>query len=98
MIERYVYVRLHEQSEKNRQAVAADAKRLLGSLPGVASVHTGLPADDHAAAGWDVMFRVVFANMDDLQSYAVDPTHLSWVQEYLNPRAKVKKAWNFHVF
>jgi len=97
MIERYVYVRLHEQSEESRRAVAANAKALLSGLPGVVSAHTGLPADDHAAAGWDVMFRVVFANMEDLQNYSEDPTHVGWVQDYLNPRAKVKKAWNFHV-
>lgn len=97
MIERHVYVRLNEQYRGQRDEMVAHTLKVFKTIPGVVSIKVGTPADDHANAAWDLCLMVGFASMDDVEPYRVHPIHVEYVNEYINPRAEMKKAWNFVV-
>ena len=97
MIERHVYVRLHEQYRGQRDEMVAHTLEVFKTIPGVVSIKVGTPADDNASAAWDLCLTVGFAAIDDVEPYLVDPVHRKYVDEYLTPRSQVKKAWNFVV-
>lgn len=96
-IERYVYVRLSEQYTAEREDVAAHTRKVLAALPQVLSVSVGIPADDHADKAWDLSIALRFASLADVEAYRVHPDHRRYVDDYLRPRMKVIKAWNFVV-
>lgn len=95
MIDRYVFVRLAEGYAGERDAMAAYSAEVLGEVPGVLGVSVGTPADEHAAAAWDLCMVVRFASLADVEAYRVHPAHRRYVDEYLRPRMQVIKAWNF---
>ena len=95
MIERYVYIRLKPEHTGERETIAARARELLPRLPGVVSAAVGLPADEHADKAWDLGFAVRFQSIDDVEGYRTHPEHRQFVDDYLQPRTKVIKAWNF---
>ncbi len=97
MITRTVLVKLIDEwsTDSGRSEVAAHSKEALSAIPGVVSAEAGVPADDAARASWDVIFLVHFASMDDVEPYRVHPLHTSFLTDYLNPKAEIKKAWNW---
>lgn len=97
MITRIVLIKLNDDhaTETGRAAVVAHTKSVFAGLPGVGSFDVGGPADEHSTAAWDVIIRVHFDNLDQVKAYGVEPTHRDYVDNYLNPRAAMKKAWNF---
>jgi hypothetical protein len=99
MIERYVFIRLEDPhaTPAGRAAVVAETLRVLPALPGVLSVAVGTPADDDSARAWDVSIVVRFARVEDIDGYAEHPDHVVYVDDFLAPRMKVIKAWNFQV-
>ncbi|WP_428261183.1 Dabb family protein [Haliangium sp.] len=97
MVERYVFIRLKKEHAHERQLVVSEARRVLVTIPRVASVEVGTPADDHALDAWDVSLRIRFDSIYDVEPYRVHPTHRRFVDEFLKPRIDVVKAWNFDV-
>ena len=65
-------------------------------MPGVLDVTVWRAADSHAQAAWDISFRVRFASLEDAEVYGADPAHRAFVDEFLQPRVEVRKAWNFN--
>ena len=98
MIERHVYVKLkdeHATDEARSQAV--ERTRELASIPGVLSVSVGTPADLSSLAAWDFCIRLEFESIEAVEAYRVHPDHQRYLDEFLAPRADVRKAWNFEV-
>lgn len=97
MITRTVLVKLTDQwsTDEGRAAVATHSQEALAAIPGVTAAQAMVPADEASLASWDVMFQVHFASFDDVEPYKVHPLHLSFLNDYLNPKAEVKKAWNW---
>jgi len=42
-----------------------------------------------------VMFQVEFNDLEDVEVYRVHPDHIRFLEEHLNPKAEVKKVWNW---
>lgn len=99
MIDRIVLVSLlpDHATDAGRAEVAAHARAVLGALPGVIDVRTGLAADPPAAKSWDVSFIVRIASIDDYPAYRDHPAHKAFLEDFLAPRCQFKKAWNFTV-
>ena len=98
MITRTVLVKLIDEwsPPAGRAAVATHSAEALSAIPGVASAEALVPADDASLASWDVMFTVRFESMAAVEPYRVHPLHTAFLNDYLNPKAEVKKAWNWH--
>lgn len=94
MIDRYVFVKLHDPAA--RDALADEALRVLPTIPGVRGVRVGTPADAGAEV-WDVSLAVRFDRLEDVEPYLVHPIHERFVAEHMAPRVAVKKAWNLRV-
>jgi hypothetical protein len=99
MIERYVFVRLKEEysTEQGRADVVQRTLDDLRELPGVLGISVGTPADEHAGKGWDISIAVSFEHQDHVKPYLDHPAHRAYVDEFLKPRLKVIKYWNFDV-
>lgn len=97
MIDRFVFVRLESAYAGEREGIAAHTRAVLGALPGVVQVTVGTPADEQAAAAWDLCIVVRFASVDDVEQYRLHPEHRRFVDVYLRPRVAVIKAWNFRL-
>ena len=98
MITRTVLVKLINEwpTPAGRAAVATHSAEALSAIPGVASAEALVPADDASLASWDVMFTVRFDSMAAVEPYRLHPLHTAFLNDYLNPKAEVKKAWNWH--
>lgn len=99
MIDRVVLVKLKKDhaNPAGRAAIARETLRVLPALPGVVSVTVGGPADAAAEASWDLNITVRCASADDFALYRAHPEHRKFADEYLAPRAEVRKAWSFEV-
>lgn len=99
MIDRVVLVKLKKEfaNPAARAEIAERALAELRPLPGVVSVTAGGPGDAAAEASWDVNITVRFANDADFAVYRAHPDHRRFADEYLAPRAEVRKAWSFAV-
>ena len=97
MITRTVLVKLNDEwsSVEGRAEIAAYSEQALADIPGVVSAQALVPSDDASLASWDLIFLVQFASMDDVEPYRVHPLHTAYLSDYLNPKAAVKKAWNW---
>ncbi len=96
-VTRVVMVKLNgeHQTEARRLEVARHSLEALGKVPGIEGVEVGVPADAGSAAAWDLEILVRFARVEDIEAYRVDPAHRAYVDDYLEPRMAVIKAWNF---
>ncbi len=99
MILRTVFVKLHDEwsNDRGRSAIATHSQKTLAALPGVVGVDVGFPADETAKAAWDLVFHVQFERFEDVEPYRVHPDHLAFLNDYLSPKAVVKKVWNFQM-
>jgi len=99
MILRTVFVKLHDEwaNDRGRNAIAAHSKKTLGDLPGVVRADVGFPAEETTETAWDLTFQVHFERFEDVEPYRVHPDHLTFLNDYLSPKAVVKKVWNFRI-
>ncbi len=74
--------------------LALDALR---PLPGVLSLTAGIPADEASLASWDVVVTVRCATLADIEAYRAHPVHRRFIEEVVEPRTQVRKAWSFEV-
>ena len=97
MIERKVFVKLKDAYANPQGRIEVRDRTLADfpNIPGVVDVAVGIPADDHALAAWDVCLVIRFDRYEDVAPYSVHPIHVAYLDDFLNPRAEVKKAWNF---
>ena len=97
MIIRTVLVKLKDEwaNDTARVTLANVGQAALAAIPGVKAARGLIPADDAAEASWDLMSQVHFANLDDVETYRVHPDHISFLDTHLNPKAEVKKVWNW---
>jgi len=96
-VERYVFIRLQPEYRSHRQDVARHVQLILAEIPQIIDYRVGVPADDHAGAAWDVSIVAGFASIGDIEGYRLHPSHCALVDEYLQPRMQVIKAWNFQL-
>jgi hypothetical protein len=97
MIERFVFIKLKEASEADRERLVADTLRLFSAIPQVETVRAGAPADETARAAWDLVIVMGFRQLDDIDGYRVSPPHVEFIENVLADRKEVLKAWNFEV-
>ncbi|MDD9934949.1 MAG: Dabb family protein [Myxococcales bacterium] len=98
MVERHVYVKFKsDYANPASREEAAVRSRALSEIPGVTSVRVGIPADESSLAAWDMCIALTFDSLDAVEPYRVHPDHQAFLDDFLNPRAEVKKAWNFEV-
>ncbi len=99
MILRVVLIKLTDThaTPEGRAHVVEHTRQVFSTLNFVDSFDVGVPADTSSAEAWDVSLHVLFQELAHVQAYAVDPDHLAYVQGFLNPRAEIKKAWNFEI-
>lgn len=99
MIHRHVLIKLTDEhaTEAGRAAVLAESRRVLPGLPGVRALVAAGPADDQAAASWDIALVVSFDSLQHVATYLPHPAHRSYVDDFLRPRMEFIKAWNFEV-
>lgn len=97
MIERYIYVRLHEEYAAERAAIAEHTRAVLATLPGVVQYAVGTPADTHSEKAWDLSLAIRFSSVEDIEAFRAHPDHKRLVDEFLKPRMHVVKAWNFQL-
>ena len=99
MILRTVFVKLHDEwaNPRGRHAIATHAKKTLEALPGVVRADVGFPAEEQTETAWDLTFQVHFERFEDVEPYRVHPDHLDFLDNYLSPKAVIKKVWNFQI-
>ena len=99
MIIRTVFVKLHDEwaTNRGRKTIAEHSGRVLRALPGVTRVDVGLPADNSTEEAWDLTFQVHFQRFEDVEPYRIHPDHVDFLDNYLSPKAIVKKVWNFRI-
>jgi hypothetical protein len=95
MIERIVLVKLEPGVDASE--VAERSRQVLQGIPGVCDVHVGMAADAPSAEAWDISLVLRFESLEDLEPFRVHPDHRSYVDEYLKPRMRAIKAWNFEI-
>lgn len=86
-----------EHSGSEATQVVIERTRELSGLPGVQHLWVAEPADEVSRAAWDLCLVIDFANLEDVEAFRVHPAHRAYVDEFLKPRLKVIKAWNFEV-
>jgi hypothetical protein len=98
MIERYVFIKLTgEYATPEGRAAVAERSRGLSELAGVRSLRLGLPADERAAAAWDLSMVLCFDDLEAVERYRGHREHRAYVDEFLAPRTAAIKVWNFTV-
>lgn len=99
MIERIVLFKLRPEhaTEAGRREIADHSRAVLTALPMVRSVTVGVPADEGSRRSWDISLVVRFDSSEEMRRYVDDPDHRAYVDEYMLPRAEVRKAWAFEV-
>lgn len=97
MVERYIFIRLKPEHARDRALVVTEARQALAQVPRLVAFSVGTPADDHAAAAWDVSIRMRFESIYDVEPCRVHPAYRRFADELLKPRLDVVKAWSFDV-
>jgi heme-degrading monooxygenase HmoA len=97
MIERIVLIKFKEEAVEEREEVAAEAREAIEGVPGVTGVTVGVPADENAEGKWDLSIVVRFDRLADVEPYRVHPRHRDLVENVLQSRVEVIKAWNFRI-
>lgn len=95
MVERHVYLKIHDEHIPRRDDIAAACEQRLPDVPGVRAAHALVPADDASARSWDLCLRVLFDDIAAVETYLPHPAHRAFVDEVLVPVVSFKKAWNF---
>ena len=99
MIQRIIMVKLKDEwaTPAGRAEVAAHSRAVMGGLKTILGVDVGTPADDAATRSWDLSLVVRLASAADLPGYISEPAHKAYVEDYLSPKAIVKKVWNMKI-
>ncbi|MGB5813401.1 MAG: Dabb family protein [Polyangiales bacterium] len=99
MIQRIALFKLKDEysNDATRTEVVARTRSDLGGLECIVDVAVGVPADAHAFKGWDLCLMVRFESLDDFDVYVDHPVHRAYVDDYLQPRLAMRKAWNFAI-
>jgi hypothetical protein len=99
MVENVALIKLKSEhaNASARITIVRRALADLASLPGVASLSAGVPADAPSEASWDVIITVRCATLEDLDAYRSHPMHRRFVDEVVVPVSAVRKGWSFLV-
>ena len=97
MILRTVFVKLNDEwsTDAGRSEVMAHTRKVFADIPGISQLHVGPAAEPTSLAAWDFTIQVRFVDLDTMEQYRTHPVHLDYLNGYLNPKAVVKKVWNF---
>ena len=98
MIHRIVLAKFHPRyaTDEGRAEAVEHTQKVFTDLSDVHAFVVGTPADEDSEVAWDLCLQVQFEDQERLAAYAVDVDHRAYVENFLNPRAVVKKAWNFN--
>lgn len=97
MIQRVVFIKLAPEYAEQRSDVAAATREVLGTAPGVLSLHAGVPADDRTRREWDVSIVLRFSDMDAVERYREHEVHRKYVDVFLRPMLDRIRVFNFEV-
>ena len=99
MVERHVLIKLKGEhaTPEMREEIAIHSRSILGNLEGARGLSVGLPADKASLASWDLSFVLHFESLEATDAYLAAPSYRAFVDEYLEPKSEVIKAWNFEV-
>lgn len=90
-----LYFTLKDNSEENRAALIAEAKRCLAPHPGIAYFSTGVMTEDlkkglFVDSDFDVVVHMVFENRQALKTYAKTKLHNEFVAQQSNKFKKFR--------
>jgi hypothetical protein len=99
MIEHLHLAKLHPDRchDAGRDEAAREARELLSPLPGLHSLHVGLPADAASLKSWDVAIIARFAGPAHADAFAQDARYQAWLTVALPKHAQVIKHWRFQL-
>jgi hypothetical protein len=99
MFERFVYLKLKDEwaNAEGRELVARESARVLPAIDQVVACRAGVPADAHAAKGWDLCLAIRFDSLADIEAYRVHPDHQAFLNDFLAPKVEAKRVWNFEM-
>lgn len=99
MFERFVYLKLKDEwaTDEGRALVMKESARVLPAIKEVVACRAGVPADAHAAKGWDMCLALQFASLADIETYRVHPDHQAFLEDFLAPKVEAKRVWNFEM-
>ena len=93
MIERIVLFKLVEP--ETRQAAAEQARAQLAALPGLKSMTVGVPSDPASLRSWDLSVILRFADQPATDAALASPAFEGFMEETMEDRYEVVKAWSF---
>jgi hypothetical protein len=93
MVERIILLKLKQPD--TRAQVAELCARTLATLPALAELSVGLPADEASTKSWDVSLILRFATLDALSAALASATFSDFSAGALTEHAQVIKAWSF---
>ena len=99
MFERFVYLKLKDEwaTDEGRALVVKESARVLPAIKEVVACRAGVPADAHAAKGWDLCLALRFESLADIETYRVHPDHKAFLEDFLAPKVEAKRVWNFEM-
>ncbi len=93
---RLVLIKLTPESatDARRAEIAAAARAIFPSLPGVVGFETHVAVAE-ALSAWDLSLTVHFSDLSRVPEYRDHPEHVRFVDSILRPHLDCLKAWNF---
>jgi hypothetical protein len=95
LIERVVLVRLRPAFRTDAALVARQTREVLGEIPEVLEIRTGVPADERTRREWDVAILLRFEDLAAVERYRAGDVHRKYVDVYLRPMLERIRVWNF---
>lgn len=97
MITRFVFMKLKDayQNEAGLNGLVAETNRVFPLVKSIKDFSISFPADQASMKAWDFCLTVRFETEENLEDYRGDRIHRAYVDQFLEGRVEVKKAWNF---
>ena len=93
MVERIMLFKLNDPA--TRDDVAQVTLRSLAKLPDLEELSVGVPADAASEKSWDLSVVLGVANLALLNSVLESRPYLSYLEDTMQGRFEVMKAWTF---
>ena len=99
MVRRIVLIRLSDEfsHRQGRAEVLEHSRRVLSSIPEVVTVSAGAQVAPIAPKRWDLALTLDFDSLEDAEKYERNAVHRAYLEDFLQPRLALIKAWNFEI-
>lgn len=85
------------QTNESTKQILEETSRVFGLIDPIHKFETLTPADAEAKKAWDLNLVVYFKSLPDIEDYKIHPEHRQYVDEFLQGKIEVIKAWNFEI-